>query len=114
MKFIISRTSLWNDEEKPCEEAIKDKYIRVDERTIDSPEKFNHKYERDNWFSEGTNHRIDNGHIKRDFEDEDWFIEINTLDDLIKFQQKYGDIIIQDGFMNPDIKEIEIYDSYRE
>lgn len=112
MKFKISRTSTCCNQ--PCIEAKKEKCMRVDERTVDSPDKLNVENDRENWFKKGTNHRIENGHIKRDIEDEDWFIEVNTLKDLIKFQEKYGDIIIYQSWMNKNIKEIEIYDDYRE
>lgn len=112
MKFKISRTSTYCNQ--PCIEAVKEKCISIDERTVNSPDKLNFKYDRENWFTEGTNHRIEDGHIKRDIEDEDWFIEVNTLEDLIEFQEKYGDIIIQKSWDNDTIKEIEIYDDYRE
>lgn len=43
-------------------------------------------------------------------------IEINTLEELIAFVEKYGDIIIFDNHYNPDenIIDIEIYNDHRE
>jgi len=66
------------------------------------------------WFSKGKNHRVEHGNIRRDFDDEAWFVEINDLDELMKFQEKYGQIVIQWFMFNQDLLELEIYDSYRE
>lgn len=121
MEFKISRTSIWGDK-KPCKEAYKKEYIREDERGFASPEEFKEKLDED-WFSKGFNHRIitntkdnyDNDtHIIRDFKAEGWFIKINTIEELLKLEEKYGDLIITTLYNNKNIKEIEIYDDYRE
>ncbi|MGC9109759.1 MAG: hypothetical protein ACP5HI_05880 [Caldimicrobium sp.] len=36
--------------------------------------------------------------------EKNWVIEINTLEDLIKFQEKYGEIMILDS---PPYKEVK-------
>ena len=112
MKMRITRTSLsWSDEKNPpIEEAIRGKYIYVDERTCDDPSKIHH-YKGDTkwWYEEGKNHRVENGHIKRDIEREGWLIVINSLEQLVDLSKKYGELII-----NADENEIEIYDDYRE
>lgn len=41
------------------------------------------------------------------------FIEINSLEELMEFQKDYGDIVITDE-LSGEMKEIEIYDDYRE
>lgn len=41
------------------------------------------------------------------------FIEINSLEELMEFQKDYGDIVITDE-LDGEMKEIEIYDDYRE
>ena len=41
------------------------------------------------------------------------FIEINSLEELMEFQKDYGDIVITDE-VGGEMKEIEIYDDYRE
>jgi len=110
MKFKVSRTSLFNDE-KPCEGSFKEKYIRIDERTISDP--FKNIYMKD-WYETGTNHRVENGHIKRDFVEEGWFVEIATLLEFIQFSNNNGSIIIRKCYHNVSITEIEIYDDYRE
>lgn len=44
-----------------------------------------------------------------------WFVEINTLEELLNFMDKYEkEIIISRDLDNPQIIEIEIYDTYRE
>ena len=110
---MISRTSDWSNC-KPCEGAFEDSYIKVDERMIDTPEKFKLKSDREEWYKNGENHRVENGHIKRDFEFKGWFININSLDQLNQFVKTYGDIVIYQNYSNPDTLEIEIYDDYRE
>lgn len=119
MKYIVSRTSQWDDEIKPCEESFKSSYIRIDERNTDDPVKIgrykgNKELANKDWYGEGKNHRVENGHIKRDYNDETWFVEINDLQQLNEFIDKYGDIVIQKSYNNPEIFEIEIYDDYRE
>ena len=42
-----------------------------------------------------------------------WFIEIETLEDLLKLKEKYGDLIIQD-YYDGQILTIVIYDDYVE
>lgn len=43
-----------------------------------------------------------------------YFIEINSLEELMEFQKGYGKIIIMDNRYGGKMKEIEIYDDYRE
>ena len=63
------------------------------------------------WLGEGLNHRTwkdgDKSGIARDIPLRAWVIEIKSLQALIKFVEKYGEIVF-----NGD--EIEIYDDYRE
>lgn len=63
MEFMITRTSLWTNNQKPTQKAYK----------------------------EGGN----------------WYIKINSLDELIELTRKEGKIIIDEDFL-------EIYDDYRE
>lgn len=115
MKFMVTRTSVW-DNDKPCDGAIKEKYIRIDTRNASKPEDVPaYKNSPEWWYSEGTNHRIINGYIARDFEDEAWFIEIFTLEELIKFKDSVGSpIILNDFIFTNGVLELEIYDDYRE
>ena len=118
MEFMVSRTSIpFNKKDrKPCPEAVRKSYIEVDERTVDDPAKVPiHHGERTWWYAEGQNHRVEDGHIKRDLRREGWFVEIPTLDALVDFICKYGQVVI---YPVPDVPdhwlEIEIYDAWRE
>lgn len=113
MIFVVSRTSHYGDRQ-PCEEAYKSKLKDVDMRSVDSPEKLK-CMNKDEWFSSGTNHRVINGHIARDLgEVDEWFVEFNSLEDLVAFKRKYGEIILTTSCTDCNHIEIEIYDTYRE
>lgn len=114
MRFAIGRTSR-PDDVGPCEEAYRDKCITVDERGADDPAKVPaHRGQSDWWCERGKNHRIEDGHIKRDFDGEGWFIDIETLDELLSFIAKYEQAVLGPWYNNPDILRIEIYDDWRE
>ena len=114
MKFHISRVSCWDDKVSPCKEAYKDKYVRVDERTTNDPLK--NKFIGKAWYDEGKNHRVEKGHIKRDFDDEDWFIDINSFEELMALLKREGNLIISESYFLGDDKlgHIKIYDDYNE
>ena len=44
----------------------------------------------------------------------EWFIEVNSLEELVYFCDKYGDIIIGKPFGVNGMYTVEIYDDYRE
>ena len=113
MKILVTRSSLFLDNAKPCDDAQKCSYTDVDERTVDDPRK--NKYLSD-WYSDPrfTNHRVENGHIKRDQNREGWCICLNTLDELKLFADKYGKCVVSVKDNNPDMMHVEIYDTYRE
>jgi len=121
MEFEISRTSLWN-EAKPCDEAYRKSIIRIDERGFSSFEEHNERLPRDKkWEEEGFNHKIipanneyDHSHIYREFDDEIWCIKLNSLEDLLKLQDKYGNLVLEKSFKNNNIRRLEIYDTWRE
>jgi len=125
MKFIVDRTSLYGNEDKPCEGAFRGKVLFVDERTVDNTSKIpTYRGESEWWYRKGMNHRVENGCIKRDFEKEVWFIEIDSLEDLMRFVEKHGRIVIdywtfyENFFVDYKLKtpyfRIEIYDAWRE
>ena len=121
MEFEINRASIWGDE-KPCQEAYKKQIIRIDERGFETFEEHNERFPRDKeWLEEGFNHKIiepndkfNKKHIYREFNDEIWCIKINTLEELIKLQDKYGEIILGQCFKNNSIRRLTIYDDYIE
>lgn len=75
------------DDNNKYTEFKKVKGIRIDRRTVDMPD---YKSERDSWCEIGQNHRVENGMITREFDNEFFVIELNSLEDLLKFQDKYG------------------------
>ncbi len=116
MEFMVTRTSGMRDGESPCGGAVMKPFTRIDERTTKRPENISAFKGKDTswWYGEGENHRVEHGHIKRDFQQDGWFIEIPDLDALLKFYSKHGNLIIQPSMWNPAITAIEIYDDYRE
>lgn len=112
--MAVSRTSMANSSiEIPCDEAERVPFVRVDRRNIDDPLK--NKFIGKTWYDFGRNHRVENGCIARDFDDERWMVWIADDDDLLAFVKKYGDIILSintDGLEH--CFEIEIYDACRE
>ena len=46
--------------------------------------------------------------------DDNWYIKINTLEELLAFYEEYGDLIISENLDNKEEMQIEIYDDYRE
>ena len=108
MKFIVERTSSFN--KKPCKEAKKEEILCCDIR-VDSLEKTKEKYPCGDW-EEYYNWK---GGCRKDYKEKRWTIEINSLEDLMKFKYKYGDIcILSDTYGNSDLQVIEIYDDWRE
>lgn len=118
MKFIVSRTSVWDEKQQPCEEAKRESVPYVESYNCKTPEEFDKSgvmRREGSWLSVGTNHRVNKkGYITRDNGMRDvWSIEINSIEELIEFVDKHGEIVIQDAFCS-DYKEIEIYDDWRE
>ena len=105
MKFEITRTSQWNsDETPPCEGAIQE----VEEITN------TYKMEKDLSYYEGYFFNVrtftENGVKMIELTDKKlrWYLEINSLEELMDFQKKEGSsVILSDN-------TIEIYDDYRE
>lgn len=108
--YLVSRTSS-PPGEKPCDEAFRVVLTNTDTRSCDNPKKIpvNNGTDGD-WFLRGTNHRVENGYIKRDLGvKEDWAVEVTDIQDFV---DKYGDCVVGrdvDGFCT-----VEIYDDYRE
>ena len=112
--MAVSRTSMANSSiEIPCDEAERVPFVRVDRRNIDDPLK--NKFIGKTWYDFGRNHRVENGCIARDFDDERWMVWIADSDAFKEFIEKYGRVIIS---LNSEglepCYEIEIYDYYRE
>lgn len=112
MEFLILRTSAEWDE-KPHKRAFKKKFTRVDQRKFKSEDEFNSRV-LENWRDHGQNHRVNEIGIARDFNDEDWFIKISSLAELLDLSEECGKLILTSkSYLNKDISEIEIHDDYR-
>ncbi|WP_092113471.1 hypothetical protein [Prevotella sp. KH2C16] len=118
MKVTVERTSNWGCEEKPIDEAVLvNRTLHYQDRiNVSSMEEAKTKFWYDEFISSGTNHREERGCIVRDCEREEdvWEIEIESLDDILRLFDKYGDIIIKSSIYSEYDFSIEIYDTYRE
>ena len=110
MIFEVFRSSYRGvGDHPPVEGAFKTQRVRVDRRTVSSPDQLRYEPERSTWYQVGTNHRVENGRIQRDMEmREVWAVDIPTLEALLTFIGTCGHEIV----MTKDT--IEIYDDYRE
>ena len=117
----VERTSTWGA--RPCKEAVKIEGFRVDVRCTNDPKKVPAFSGKDKWwFGEGTNHRLINGEIARDFPNQKsikWIIPVEDMD-IPRFAEKHGSLIVSMGRDDHDVFDIEIigtieiYDDYRE
>lgn len=124
MKFLINRTSNFNN----MDDLKLSKKWNITEEKYDMVEQYDCKTFKEfdeselsfickgTFISKGTNHKKTKNGIERTIPNsiEGQFIEINSLEDLISLQDECGDIIIATCMFNNNIKEIEIYDDYRE
>ena len=118
MIFQVTRTSNWDDK-KPWDNCIPIQLVRVETRTLRTPEEFDNKFgdREGKWLSRGTNHRVDaRGYITRDMGFTDvWGVEINSLEELMKFQEAIGEeLVLRTSWIDNKTPCIEIYDDYRE
>jgi len=100
MKFMIRRASIDSRDERevsPCEGAQFIKYLRDDIRgtndpaTIRMPDSDSPTW----WTDNGVNHRIDDkDRIVRSFTAYAWFIDIDTLEDLIAFMDAHEAAVV--------------------
>lgn len=121
MKYIVERASTpcWDEEEeKPCEEARRELILCVDERSVDDPAKIPAlSKDPQKWYNEAGyfNHRVENGHIKRDHYRNGWVIEIPTLEKLHEFISKYGSVVIDPPLkFGETLPTLKIYDDFIE
>lgn len=114
MKFLISRREGFDSNRPSCEGARLETYTRVEVRTLETFEAFDAKFgEREGaWLSKGENHRAldQEGHIARDWPGDasGWFLDIDSLDALMAFIDRYGPIAIGWDWANRTVREIEI------
>ncbi len=116
MEYIITRTSVWDDNASPYGKATQKLKPVYQERTL-SEEEFDRKFSGHEglWRSKGTEHSVTSeGYIRRrDTDKMMWVIEINTLEELNQLHEEVGDLVITSCMWN-GLPQIEIYDNYRE
>jgi hypothetical protein len=117
MKFVVSRTTVsLKASKKPCDEAREEELTPLDYRTVKTLEAAQKKIWYKDWIDEGINHREEGGLVVCDkrVKEKQWVIEFKTLEDLIGFQNKYGEIMVMDSAPYKEVKqEIKILGSKR-
>ena len=117
MKFTCIRQSFgdWYDDKKPCEEAVEGTVTLYMERTLPKEELIK-KYPYED-YSRCINFVDDDGKIrcKSPSSQNCYLIEINSLEQLMSFINKYGKILIKpawcaDDTLEADLPAIEIFD----
>jgi hypothetical protein len=105
MKFLCSRTSTYNGDECPCEEAVSEFVVETIRLTELKP------YVHTDWFETGTNFRIKDDMVCKDITRSKWVVTLAGLDSFMAFVAKYNPVVVhsKDGY-----NSIEIYDDYRE
>lgn len=112
MIFKVERSSEWAERVQPIEESYKGKCLDTQCLLFPSFEAYEEK--NDCSFKDiGMNHRVlPDKTIARDFEIDCYLIEINTLEELMKLEDKYGSLIVM--HLNYNYPVLEIYDTWRE
>jgi hypothetical protein len=128
VRFVVSRTSMCSDEQ-PCPEAVAARLPAYDRRTCKSAAEFDARIGRGEpgtpsgpWESWGSEHTIEQGPRggatgitrRRPADQKVWTIEIDSLDALLSFADKHGDLVLTRHVGNEVEREIEIYDGWRE
>lgn len=112
MKFKVLKYNSEGEDEY-IEGAVWEKYNHFDIRTCKDFEEFDRRFgkEEGTWLSKGVRHCINkDGHIQREWEDwsAGWFLEINSMEELIKLQEKYRQLVVEKCWDNPNLKQISI------
>jgi hypothetical protein len=100
MKFIIStKTVSLTHSKKPCNEAKEVALTPLDFRDVKTLDEAKTKIWYKSWIEGGENHREENGMVVSDKKKKEsqWVVDINTLEELLAFQGKYGDLVISDS-----------------
>lgn len=123
MRFAVTRTSGHDREAKPCEEATRGELDYWDVRTFKSPEEHDATpwARHSKWRDRGTDHQFvygpggDVAGIKRNLGPRTaWFVDLASLEELVAFHEKYGELVLTNVNGNDSVPGIEIYDGYRE
>jgi hypothetical protein len=108
MKFIVSRKRVSvTGNRKVCDEARQEDLTPLDYRTVKSLEEAKKKVWYKDWVKGGVNHREEDGMVVCDKKEKSrqWVVEINSLEELLEFQGKYGSIIISNSIPYKEVKK---------
>ena len=115
MKFTCLRKSFDDAEKKPCEEAVKGTVTKYLPRSLPKEELIK-KYPYED-YSRCVDFIGDDGikRCKSPVTNDCYLIEINSLEQLISFINKYGKVLIKpawctDDYCEADLPAIEIFD----
>src|SRR3990172_7054680 len=100
MKFIVSTKKVpLTESKRPCDEAKEVEVTPLDIRDVRTLEEAKGKIWYKDWIAGGANHREENGMVVCDKKTKvkQWAVDINTLEELISFQSRHGDIVISDS-----------------
>ena len=111
MGFLVRRAAA-APEIAPCPRAFRRRFVRIDERTVADPSRVPAYGGRvDWWYGRGTDHRVVNGRIRRDLEDEGWFLDVGGVEQLLSLGAGVGGVALRVSTLNPSIWELEIQDA---
>jgi len=108
MKFIVSRKRVSvTGSKRVCDEAKQEDLTPLDYRTVKSLEEAKKKVWYKDWLKGGINHREEDGMVVCDKKEKarHWVIEINSLEELLAFQSKYGSIMISNSLPYKEVKK---------
>lgn len=66
------------------------------------------------WRVKGNGKPCDEAHLEHFTNQDQWVIDLNTLEELVQFTQKYGDCIVHPREDMDEAMGITIYDGYIE
>lgn len=113
MKFMISRTSVWEPTEPPVEGAVLEEVVKTQRGTWSSLEAARADNGKGWFFRYGTfNHRQDGSGVAHDYRDHQYVLEVGSLEQLVALVEREGRIVIESG--DHPMPTIEVYDDYRE
>ena len=118
MKFVVARTS-GSREVCPVKGAKRETIVAVDVRNVKTLEEARNSRWAQSFFRDNKrNFREEGGYVKADYDAQEWTIEIDSLEDLLRFADKHGELVLSpigDGVWGArDYPRLEIYDGYRE
>jgi hypothetical protein len=108
MKFIVSRKRVSVTENRQiCEEAFQEALTPLDYRNVESLEKARDKIWYKDWIADGVNHREENGMVvcEKKEKSRQWVIKLDSLEELLEFQGKYGSILLSDSTPYVEVKK---------